>query len=175
MRGELFRHFSSGWGNGQLFLTTQEGHVALDGAPANSQGLGQVAVGGSCSLGLGLAEESQDALVAAGDFDGDGDTDEGIAGEVETVVEALYAALQDYAANTAGVGIEYNAHRYPYFFDEAGERYATWTPRLLRAAYNYQYAQKDPGGFAHNGKYLLQVLYDSLQDLGADVTGMVRP
>jgi len=37
---------------------------------------------------------------------------------------------------------------------------------LLRAAYNYQYAMKDPGAFAHNGKYVIQALYDSLEDLG---------
>ena len=54
-------------------------------------------------------------------------------------------------------------------------RYVTWTPRLLKAAYNYQYATKDPGAFAHNGKYVLQILYDSLVDLGANVSGMTRP
>ncbi len=55
-----------------------------------------------------------------------------------------------------------------------GNRYATWTPRLLQAAYNYQYVAKDPGGFAHNAKYILQVLYDSLNDIG-DASGMTRP
>jgi hypothetical protein len=79
----------------------------------------------------------------------------------------------------ARTGIVYDAHAYPYLFDEAGERYATWTPRLLRAAYNYQYASKDPGAFAHNGKYVIQVLYDSLEDLGqqvsVDMSGMTRP
>ena len=59
-------------------------------------------------------------------------------------------------------------------------RYTKWTPRLLRAAYNYQYAQKDPGLFAHNPDYAAQFLYDSLEDLAAggvkvDMTGMVRP
>jgi hypothetical protein len=109
------------------------------------------------------------------DFDGDGDTDEGIAGEIETMNEALYAALQAYAADTAGTPIEYNPGQYPYFFDDAGERYASWTPRLLKAAYNYQYAQKDPGAFAHNAPYVLQVLYDSIEDVGGDVEGMTRP
>lgn len=109
------------------------------------------------------------------DFDGDGDTDEGIAGEIETMNEVLYAALQDYAANTVGTAIVYDPASHPYFFDEAGERYATWTPRLLKAAYNYQYAQKDPGAFAHNGAYVLQFLYDSIEDLGGDVSGMTRP
>jgi len=58
-------------------------------------------------------------------------------------------------------------------------RYNAWTPRLLRAAYNYQFATKDPGGYAHNGKYILQILYDSLEDLSRAVPismkGMIRP
>jgi len=53
--------------------------------------------------------------------------------------------------------------------------YNAFTPRLLQAAYNYHYVVKDPGAFAHNGKYIIQVLYDSLEDLGANTTGMVRP
>lgn len=123
-----------------------------------------------------------------GDFDGDGDASEGLAGEIAGFHEALYAAIQDYAANTAGTAIVYDPHSYPYFFidtdgdGEAGEdevnsdnRFASWTPRLLRAAYNYQWVAKDPGAFAHNGKYILQILYDSLKDLGGDVSGMTRP
>jgi hypothetical protein len=127
---------------------------------------------GTCHAG---AEGVEDIRMDPTDFDGDGDTEEGIAGEVETLREALYAALQSYATDVVGTGIVYDAHAYPYFFDEAGERYGTWTPRLLQAAYNYQYAAKDPGGFAHNGKYVLQVLYDSLADVGGDTTGMTRP
>ncbi|MFH1884676.1 MAG: hypothetical protein ABIL62_18415 [Planctomycetota bacterium] len=46
---------------------------------------------------------------------------------------------------------------------------------MNRAYYNYIYVVKDPGAFAHNGKYVIQVLYDSLADLGADMTGKVRP
>lgn len=110
------------------------------------------------------------------DYDGDGDVEEGLAGEVETLAEALYAQMQAYAESNAGTSaIVYNAHAYPYFFDDAGERYATWTPSLLKAAYNYQYSQKDPGAFAHNGKYLIQVLIDSIADLGGNVSGYTRP
>jgi hypothetical protein len=50
---------------------------------------------------------------------------------------------------------------------------------LLRVAYNHQWVNKDPGAFAHNGKYIVQILYDSLSDLGqkvtVDMTGMIRP
>ncbi len=45
----------------------------------------------------------------------------------------------------------------------------------MRAAYNYQWVQKDPGAFAHNGKYILQIMYDSLKDLGGNVSKMTRP
>ena len=113
-----------------------------------------------------------------GDFDGDGDDGEGAGQEVEGMIEALYAAIQAYAVGNPNTDpIVYDANRYPYFFNDAGESYATFTPRLLRAAYNYQYAQKDPGAFAHNPDYVMQILYDSIQDLGgsAAVSGMTRP
>jgi len=108
------------------------------------------------------------------DFDGDGNIDEGVAAEIETLHSALLAALQTYAADVLGVPIVYAAN-YPYFFDDAGARYTSFTPRLLKAAYNYQFVAKDPGAFAHNPDYVIQVLYDGLEDLGADVAGMFRP
>lgn len=108
--------------------------------------------------------------------------------EIETLREQLYQAIQAYAADTVGTAIVYDAHSYPYFFidtnengepdaDEAnfGNQYATWTPRLLRAAYNYQYATKDPGAFAHNNEYVIQILYDSINHVGGDVSGLTRP
>ncbi len=123
------------------------------------------------------------------DYDGDGDTTEGVAGEIATMADALYVAMQDYAnTHPEASPIVYDAHTYPYFFvdtngngvpdpDETnyGNRYNTWTPRLLRVAYIYQYVQKEPGGFAHNAKYLVQVLYDALEDMGVDVSAMTRP
>jgi hypothetical protein len=138
----------------------------------------------SCHPG---AEEPENIRMSEIDFDGDDDTEEGIAGEIATMHEALYQAIQAYAADVVGTPIVYNAHAYPYFFvdtngngvadpDESnyGNRYNAWTPRLLRAAYNYQYVAKDPGGFAHNPTYILQVLYDTLTDIGS-TAGMTRP
>jgi hypothetical protein len=130
---------------------------------------------GKCHTNVKSEEDLEAIRMATEDYDGDGDTTEGLAGEVETMREALYEAMQDYATEVVETGIVYDAHAYPYWFTEDEERYATWTPRLLRAAYNYQYASKDPGAFAHNGKYILQVLYDALEDMGVDVSGMVRP
>jgi hypothetical protein len=123
------------------------------------------------------------------DYDGDGDTTEGIYGEVATYIEKLLPAIQVYARDVAGTPIAYNPARHPYFFIDAndngvadpdeGDRFTSWTPRLLQAAYNYQYASKDPGDYAHNGKYIIQTLYDSLASLGqavtVDMAGMERP
>jgi hypothetical protein len=36
-------------------------------------------------------------------------------------------------------------------------------------------ALKDRGAFAHNPEYLMQALYDSIEGVGGDVSGMTRP
>ena len=121
------------------------------------------------------------------DYDGDGNTKEGLAREVDTLHQALYTQIQGYAANTVGTPIIYS-NVYPYFFidtdgdgkADVGEyeyanRYSAFTPRLLRAAYNYQYLKKDPGAYIHNGPYAIQILYDSMADLGANMMRRVRP
>lgn len=126
-------------------------------------------------------------MASTGDYDGDGDTTEGLKGEVEGMAELLYAAMQAYATK-AGAGILYDAHAYPYYFlDKDGDGqpdkndtggsigYNAFTPRLLQAAYNYQYVQKDPGAYIHNATYVMQAMYDSIQDLGGDVTKLTRP
>lgn len=118
------------------------------------------------------------------DYNGNGDDEEGVYYEIEGLQTVLYDAMRTYAAETAGTGIQYDSHAYPYFFkdvnndgvkDEDDGGYNTWTPRLLRAAYNYQYVSKDPGAFAHNAPYVIQLLVDSIEDLGGDVSGMERP
>lgn len=130
----------------------------------------------ACHRDVSSAADLANIRMTKVDFDGDGDVSEGLVHEIDAMREAVLAAMQAYAARTEGVDpITYNGVAYPYFFNEAGEPYATWTPRLLRAAYNYQYASKDPGGYAHNGPYILQVLYDSLSDIGGDTAGKTRP
>ncbi len=117
------------------------------------------------------------------DYDGDGDVTEGVYGEIDTMRVALLAAIQTYATETAGVGLIYNSAAYPYWFadtdgngrindDEGG--FASWTPNLLRAAYNYQDSQKEPGAYAHNPSYILQILYDSINAVNGDVAAMTR-
>jgi hypothetical protein len=110
------------------------------------------------------------------DYDGDGDMEEGIYYEIETLKEKLYEAIRQYALDTIHDPIVYDAHSHPYFFqdvnnngiaDEDEDEYTSFTPRLLRAAYNYQVSLKDPNSYAHGGKYMIQLLYDSIQDLNS--------
>ena len=50
-----------------------------------------------------------------------------------------------------------------------------WTPALSKAALNFQLSQNDPGSWAHNFDYTAELLYDSTQDLGGDVSKLRRP
>ncbi len=131
-----------------------------------------------CHANVVDAGDLREIRQSATDYDGDGNVSEPIADEIAALHAALYAALQDYAANTIGTPIIYEKSAYPYFFidanangaadaDEAnnGNSYATWTPRLVRTAYNYNYIHKDRGAYTHNPHYILQMLYDSIEDL----------
>ena len=126
------------------------------------------------------------------DHDGNGNTREGIAAEIASLHAALGRAIGAYARGVAGVAIVYAKDTHPYFFaDRDGDgvaspaeavrnnAYQSWTPRLLRAAYNFQVVAKDAGAYAHNPVYALQILYDSLEDLSARVpttiAAMTRP
>ena len=142
----------------------------------------------SCAACHSGVEDVETIRMSTDDFDGDGDVTEGVKGEIETLAEVLYAEIQKYAETTSATPIVYDPHSNPYFFVDADKdgvpdvndegsnvRYNAWTPRLLRAAYNYQYSQKDPGAFTHNPKYVIQFLIDSIADLGGDVTAYTRP
>lgn len=130
----------------------------------------------ACHLqGLQSTARLRTIRTSAADYDGDGDTQEGIQAEIETLQERLLAAMQWYAEIAEGVDpIVYRPDSRPYFFTESGDEYMTWTPRLLQAAYNYHFVEKSWGHFAHNPAYTLQLLYDSLDSLGS-TSGLIRP
>ncbi len=141
-----------------------------------------------CGACHGGATDPKTIRMGTTDYDGDGNTTEGMYDEVSTMEELLLAAIQAYAKDKLAAPIVYSADSYPYFFIDKNANgvadpeemtrdngYANWTPRLLRAAYNYQWVQKDPGAFAHNGKYILQILYDSIQNVGGNVSALTRP
>jgi hypothetical protein len=130
--------------------------------------------------------------ISTADYDGMADPNEGLGQEVDHQRARLFAAITAYAKTVAGKPIVYSLEDYPYFFVDTNgngvadkdetkfpNRYKSWTPRLLKAAYNYQFVTKDPGAFAHNPHYALELLYDSIADLGSkvpvDLSKMTRP
>ena len=144
---------------------------------------------GTCHQGVKTKDDLQNIRMAGSqaDYNGNGDTKEGIAKEVAGVQAMAMQAIQAYAKEKAGKAIAYNPDAYPYFFNDTNgdgkagtdeavsdNAYKSWTARLLKAAYNYQFSVKDPGQFAHNGKYVVELLYDSIDDLNASgMTGKV--
>lgn len=143
----------------------------------------------SCHRGV---ENLTDIRTRHTDFDGDGDIAEGIHGEIVTLQARLGDAIRAYAAQVIEAPIGYAPGTFPYFFNDSDgdgqidateavmpNRYQSWTPRLVKAAYNFQVAAKDPGGYVHNPTYMLQLLYDSLQSMAErvplDVSAMRRP
>ena len=57
---------------------------------------------------------------------------------------------------------------YPYFANIT-------TAQQLRAAYNWQLADKEPCGYIHNGAYIRQLLFDSIVDMGGTPVGSRPP
>jgi predicted CXXCH cytochrome family protein len=126
------------------------------------------------------------------DYDGDGDTTEGIYGELVGLRDKVLAAVRNYGTEHH-TPICYNPDTYPYWFadtdgdgacgtseTQATNAFKSWTARLLRATYNFQLATKDPGAFAHNAKYIIELLTDSITDVNTalivkvDMTHAVR-
>lgn len=114
------------------------------------------------------------------DYDGDGNITEGMYYEVEGIKVKLFAAIRAYANQVSKVDIGYDAATNPYWFKDingngivdpseavSANAYNAFTPRLLKAVYNYQASVKDPGAFAHGGKYIIELLFDSMEDLGS--------
>ena len=116
---------------------------------------------------------------SSSDYDGDGDKEEGVAFEIAGLQETLYTSIKTYATEVVGTGIVYDAATNPYWFVDAdgdgaidqvdgkNVSYSSFTARLLKATYNYQVSVKDPGAFAHGGKYIIELLVDSIEDVNS--------
>ena len=142
----------------------------------------------TCHEGVKTVEDTKNIrmISSAHDYDGDGDITEGMAGEVKGLQDLLQTQITTYAKDKAGLGIVYDPATYPYFLadadgdgkgdtkDGAAVAYPNWSARLLQAAYNLQFSVKDPGAFVHNGKYIVELLHDFIEDLGGDVTKLAR-
>ena len=48
---------------------------------------------------------------------------------------------------------------------------SNWAAALMKAAHNYQISLKEPGAWAHNFDYIVQLLIDSIEDLSGNIAG----
>jgi predicted CXXCH cytochrome family protein len=120
------------------------------------------------------------------DYDGDGDTAEGVYYEIIGLREKLYQAIQRYASEVTGQALCHSTKR-PWWYKSKSGAYAecteeeavsdnafdSWTPRLLRATYNYHTARQDEAAFAHNSRYVIKLLHDSIADLNTQLSDPV--
>lgn len=117
--------------------------------------------------------------VARQSYDGSGDVEKGIHGDIAANAAVLKKMIVEYAQRVAATPVVYDGARYPYWFadangdgmaDQADGRavaYNAWTPRLVRAVYNWKFVTADHGVHVHNPAYALELLYDSIEDLAA--------
>ncbi len=123
------------------------------------------------------AETPQDIRIARQSYDGSGNTSVGIQSDIEANAETLMDMIRAYTNDVVGAPVIYDGSRYPYFFADANGDgvvdmadgkpvvYGSWTPRSLRTAFNWKLVTADPGNYAHNPQYSLELLYDSIADL----------
>lgn len=128
---------------------------------------------------LGMTDFSGLKLYNMPNYLGDNSASGSPSAQIAGMQEALYTQIKAYALGTIGTPIIYIASTNPYWFEDTVKRasYTKFDAKLLKAAYNYQVSQKEPHGFIHNHRYIIQLLYDSIKDLGgsAAVAGMTRP
>lgn len=101
-----------------------------------------------------------------GDIDGDG-TSESLSLEYQGLGAKLFAAIQAYATRVSGTDICI-ADNAAYVYSGGActtTAYNKFTPRLQKAVFNYLMFQNDPGAWAHNPRYAIEVIYDSIADL----------
>jgi len=111
------------------------------------------------------------------DYDGDG-VASSFQDEIDGMLAGLLSEIQLYATTVLGLPIIYSPNAYPYFFNDNNpangvadpveisflNRYQTFDDSLLAAGYNY-HSGRDPCGDLHNYRYVIQSLYDSIDDL----------
>lgn len=87
-----------------------------------------------------------------------GATFETLAGSPSANFAAINTLKDELQVVLEAAGVIFVGH-YPYFDN-------LLTAEQLKAAYNWQVADKEPCGYIHNGDYIQQLLYDSIVDMG---------
>ena len=123
----------------------------------------------SCHPGL---TDFESFRLYARDMDGDGSA-ENIKDEIDGLKELIIGELKN-------ADIYYNPNAYPYFFKVPSpqivpNRVTSWRESQLEAAFNLNFVEKEPGAYAHNFKYAVQILRDSYEVLAGKALNGVRP
>jgi hypothetical protein len=162
----------------------------------------------SCHHGhAGTSDQTMNGLKGKSGLWYMGGTDQGVYANYTQMMAKLYTAIQQYSLAKGNVGAgtsvicfnQSDASHLDFFvgtglgqtdgtcpsstpWGQAGSNTA-YTPRLLRAVYNYKFLVQDPGAWAHNPKYITDVMYDAIKDLNQGIpvasqintTGWTRP
>jgi hypothetical protein len=115
------------------------------------------------------------------DYDEDGNTTESLKDELLGLQSVLYAQIQVYMRGI-GSPVLYNPDAYPYWYKDTNgngildpsettsANGARFDARGLRAAFNLHTMVKEPHAFIHNARYAAQILVDSIQHVGGDIS-----
>lgn len=132
------------------------------------------------------ADSPEAIRIARQSYDGSGNISVGISRDIQANSTLLLDLIKSYTSDVAGVPVVYDGARYPYFFADANADglvdevdgkpvpYGAWTPRSLRTAYNWKLVTSDPGNYAHNPYYTLELLYDAIDDLSGAMGGTIE-
>jgi hypothetical protein len=89
---------------------------------------------------------------------------------LNTYVTANLTTFQATNGGVTATGLCYDGNVYGYVLVKNGTVCSTTAAKLdlntMKAAYNLHWMNKDPGGWAHNEYYVMQLVYDSIVDLG---------
>jgi hypothetical protein len=168
------------------------------GVPAEASHIGKpkAAFCNQCHPIVNVPADFRIIRFSAVDYNGNGNVSEGIFREIwgtgvasnDNVVNRLLLAIQAYATANSPFQIAYDPATNPYWFKDlngngivdaneavSSNGFSSFDNALLKAAYNYQVVQKEPCGYIHNAKYHLQLLFDSIADLGGSTADLTRP
>lgn len=149
-----------------------------------------LAVAEKTCAGCHTTSDAKAIRISRTSYDGSANLKKGIRDDIDANRRRLLALIKDYAREVTKSPLVYDGSRHPYFYaDHNGDGvpdqregapvvYSLWTPRLLKAAYNWKFVGADAGIHVHNPHYALQLIYDSAEDLSIGLrrplTGMVR-
>ncbi len=95
------------------------------------------------------------------DYDGDGNSTEGIQEEIAGLKTALLTQLSTLGITSTTI--------YPYWSGTA------WVDKAIKGAYTYNFVDHDPGAGIHNFAYAIQLLRDAIEDISGAAPAGVRP